>query len=367
MSTKPTKHKPVIIVIGAGASGLAFALTCISQGLKVRIIEERDEIHATVDKATGVAQDIWNKLSPLGIAPSTTPDAIPLSCFVVHDDDVQIASISVPHVHGAPPAHFYPQGELETQMVNALKELGAEIEYGVTFEKIEQDTQTVRVLLQKTNQSETEHVQADWLVAADGAHSAVRRFFDIPFPGIDYTEKWSVAEIETELWPLNTQVQLYLHSNGVAVFSSRPKAGNIQAIMNAEGAGHYLLEKFSDSQIVYDRSFDVSLRRVETPRLNRVWLIGDAAHVQSPVGGQGMNLAIWDAITLAEALLKNDLSVDKRLAKRAKYVLLFTDSVYRILSTRSPVVRAVRNLFLAASASFPVVGKWFFKILSGVW
>ena len=117
----------------------------------------------------------------------------------------------------------------------------------------------------------------------------------------------------------------------------------------------------------YERNFRVSLRRVPRPRIGRAWLIGDAAHVQSPVGGQGLNLAIWDGITLAEALLDNDLTVEERLAARARKVLFFTDFDYRMLATRVWLLRRLRNSYWRFAAGNPIVAKWFFKIISGVW
>jgi 2-polyprenyl-6-methoxyphenol hydroxylase-like FAD-dependent oxidoreductase len=205
------------------------------------------------------------------------------------------------------------------------------------------------------------------LIGADGIHSDVRKTLGVPFVGWDYPEDWSVAEISTAQWPKGIQAQLFLRSDGVGLFLSQPSKVVIQGFLNGAGAARAVTERFPDATLQYERNFKASLKRVSTPRHGRAWLIGDAAHVQSPVGGQGLNLAIWDGITLANALLDGDLSVERRLAKRARGVLFFTDFDYRMVATRSKIIRTVRNLYWAYSARRPFLAHWFFKFVSGVW
>jgi 2-polyprenyl-6-methoxyphenol hydroxylase-like FAD-dependent oxidoreductase len=190
---------------------------------------------------------------------------------------------------------------------------------------------------------------------------------NLPFNGRDYSEQWSVSEISTSLWPSQAQAQLYLHRNGVGLFLSQPALNVVQGILNAPGVAAELKKRFPDCKVIYEREFRASLRRVATPRADRVWLIGDAAHVQSPVGGQGLNLAIWDGITLADALLKNDLVVEKRLASRARRVLFFTDFDYRMLATRVRALQVLRNAYWRFASKHSIAARWFFKVISGVW
>ncbi|MCW8127912.1 FAD-dependent oxidoreductase [Microbulbifer halophilus] len=357
---------PSTLVVGAGASGLAFALVYAQAGANVRIIDKRKHRSMT-GKATGVAQGVWNQLHRFGITSSVLAAATPMRNFVFHDDEALIANVPVPEISGRAPAHLYPQWQLECDMEKALVAYGVEVEYGITLVEFHQSREHVQATLKHNDEPRTEQYETDWLIGADGAHSDTRRILNLPFPGRDYPGPWSVAEIATSLWPRQVQAQLFLHRDGVGLFLSQPSHGAVQGILNAKGAASELKKRFADAELRYEREFQVSLRRVSKPRLGRVWLIGDSAHVQSPVGGQGLNLAIWDGITLANALLNADLTVERRLASRARRTLLFTDFDYRMLATRNRAIRILRNFYWSFASRYPIVAKWFFRIISGAW
>ena len=359
------RTSPNILVVGAGASGLAFALACAHHGLQVRIIDKRPA-RSHIQKATGVALGIWQQLAAYGITPNIIGDAFPMRHFVFHEDQRLIADITVPLIKGQAPAHLYPQADLEQAMENALAALDVRVDYGLECTDVRQGNDKAHATLKHADES-TETQACDWLIAADGSHSQIRSQLGLPFIGHDYPESWSVAEISTQHWPESIQAQLHLGSDGIGLFLSQPKRGNIQGIVNAPGAAQRLQALFPDAQLHYERAFRVALRRVATPRHGRVWLIGDAAHVQSPVGGQGLNLAIWDGITLGNALMRGEEQVAERLAKRARRVLFFTDFDYRMLATRSRTLRGLRNAYWAQAAKHPRLARWFFKLISGVW
>ena len=360
------KGNPRILVVGAGASGLAFALECASRGISVRIIDKRPE-RSMAAKATGVAAGVWRQLSKFGVTPNTVETAIPMRKFAFYDDGELVANVLVPPVEGSPPAHLYPQGELEEHLEKALSAKGIEVEYKIQFHSYKESENSICIKAQLDGGEPVAFGSYDWVIGADGAHSAVREAAEIPFVGRNYPESWSVAEINTNQWPSGVQAQLFLQSDGVGLFLSQPTLGVVQGILNAGNAANKLTSFFTDAELRYERHFNVSLKRALSPRKGRIWLIGDAAHVQSPVGGQGLNLAIWDGVTLAEGLSLGNLDVEKTLAKRARQVMLFTDFDYRMLASRSPFIRFARNKYWAYAARHPRAAKWFFKIISGVW
>ncbi len=353
-----------ILIVGGGASGLACALSCARLGADVRIVEKRAS-RTSVQKATGVAQGVWHQLADFGITERVISQAIPMRRFVFHDDEKLVADLRVPDVNGEPPAHLYPQAMLEQAMEEALAAYGVEVEYGRVFASVVEHADGIEATIRDGD--ETEIIKADWLVAADGGKSAVRSFLNVPFVGCDYPEEWSVAEIETQTWPQDAQAQLFLQANGVGLFLSQPRRGVVQGIFNAKGVASRLQDMFQDARLLYEREFRVSLRRVPSPRIGRVWLIGDAAHVQSPVGGQGLNLAIWDGVTLGRALARHETEVEKTLRDRARSVLRFTHFDYLMLSTKWRSVQYLRNSYWKFAGRFPRSAAWFFTLISGVW
>lgn len=357
---------PKILVVGAGASGLAFALECAHRGITTRIIDKRPN-RSLIEKATGVAAGVWNQLSKFGVSPKTVETAIPMRNFAFYDDGELVANVPVPSIEGTPPAHLYPQGELEKHLEKALSVKGVKIEYNTEFYSYEENESAIHVRARVESGETISLGSYDWLIGADGARSVVREAAEIPFIGRNYPERWSVAEITTNQWPKDAQAQLFLQSNGVGLFLSQPAPGVVQGILNAENSAKQLTSHFEDAFLRYERHFNVSLRRVRSPRQGRIWLIGDAAHVQSPVGGQGLNLAIWDGVTLAEGLLLGNSEVEKTLAKRAQRVLFFTDFDYRMLASQNILVRFTRNKYWAYAARHPALAKWFFKLISGIW
>lgn len=355
-----------ILVVGAGPGGMAFALECASHGLDVQIVEQR-ATRSQIGKATGVAAGVWAQLSRFGIAPDRGSSAIPMRQFAFHDNGQLVAKVPVPAIDGCPPAYLYPQVELERKIEQALTEAGITVTYGVELLTFEEGSRGVEVRVQDSNGNTRLMGPFKWLIGADGAHSRVREIAAIPFAGKEYPENWSVAEIATKQWPPGTDAQLFLQPTGVGLFLSQPSSGVVQGILNESRVTEVLLSHFPDAKLRYAREFNVSLRRVASPRKGLVWLIGDAAHAQSPVGGQGLNLAIWDGITLAKALAKGDLAVEKRLARRAKKVLRFTHFDYRMLVAKGWLLRSLRNRYWKFAAGHPVVAKWFFRIISGLW
>ncbi|MBV2132888.1 FAD-dependent monooxygenase [Pseudomonas sp. MAP12] len=365
MKESLSRLEPRILVVGSGASGLALALACAHRGIAVRIIEKRPS-RSHIQKATGVAQEVWHQLARFGITQRLIDAALPMRLFVFHDDERLVANVPVPLVRGQPPAHLYPQASLELAMEQALTAYGVRVEYGVAFAAVAQAEESAVVTLTHAS-GEPEAVEVDWLVGADGNHSSVRACVGMPFVGKDYPEDWSVAEISTQQWLDDVQAQLFLRSDGLGLFLSQPSPGVIQGILNGTGVAATMKARFPDATLHYERGFRVSLRRVPTPRCGRVWVIGDAAHVQSPVGGQGLNLAIWDGVTLGQGLLEGDQHVERRLARRAKRVLFFTDFDYRMLATRSRLIRLLRNRYWFLASRHPWLARWFFRIISGAW
>src|SRR5262249_36535874 len=159
-------------------------------------------------------------------------------------------------------------------------------------------------------------VNARWVVGCDGMHSRMRDEAGIPFSGSAYDQVFVLADVHMD-WPLTRdEVSLFFSPEGLAVVAplpedryrivatvdahrAHPAVEDIQALLDARGPGA-AQARIRDS--VWTSRFRVHHRVAENPRKGRVLLCGDAAHVHSPAGGQGMNTGLQDAMSLANAL-----------------------------------------------------------------
>jgi len=274
------------LIIGAGASGLAFALEAASQGLACRIIDKRLK-RSQIGKATGISLSALHMLKQYGVDPSVCEGAIPMQNFTFYDNKKLVTHLNIPLINKEPPAHLFPQGELENLMESQLNQQGVFVEYGKAFVDTESINDQCSTRIYSEIQQENECIASQWLIGADGAHSHVRQAVNVPFTGKNYNETWSVAEIDTHQWQAESQgntdvqehkqgsaqAQLFLTSAGVGLFLSKPKASRVQAIINAPYVEAAIQEHFTDYRLIYKREFSVALKRVLTPKIGNVWSI----------------------------------------------------------------------------------------------
>ncbi len=340
------------------------ALSLINSGKVVEIIDKRTKRNV-ISKATGVSLGTIKALTELGFPDTMTDLMTPMSHFVFYDDNKLISDLKIPLLNNEPPAYLFPQLKLEKLIENELNSKGLFIQYDTSIQNIDNQESFAEVVLKQPGGNLLQK-RFKRIIGADGAHSKVRELAEFQFKGRVYPEQWSVAEIETKSWDKRIQAKLFLSSNGTGLFLSNPEKVVIQGILNAPDIENRLKEKFPDAKFNYAREFKVSLKKVTSPKKKSVWLIGDAAHVQSPVGGQGLNLAITDAIILTKSLDINEKKAEIQLAMQAKTTLFFTDFDYRMLATKNILLRKIRNEYWRLASKSPWISRWFFKTISGI-
>lgn len=150
------------------------------------------------------------------------------------------------------------------------------------------------------------------------------------------------------------------------MFLSNPELGSVQGIVNSQNTRELLRTKFTNTEFNYAREFKVFLKRVTTFRKNRVWVTDEAAHVQSPVGVQELNLAVVDAVILSNWIYQDEVYAEKKMTGFTKKTLLFTDFDKRMLATNACSIRMIRNKYWMIVQYFPSISCWFFKSISGI-
>jgi 2-polyprenyl-6-methoxyphenol hydroxylase-like FAD-dependent oxidoreductase len=206
-------------------------------------------------------------------------------------------------------------------------------------------------------------------------HSQVREAARIAFPGAQYELSFALADVRMD-WPLpREEVTLFYSPEGfmvvaplpddrfriVAMADNVPKVPSLAYIQDLLDARGPKVKAGRIRRSVWTSHFRVHHRVTVSPRKGRVLLCGDAAHVHSPAGGQGMNIGIQDAVTLAGVLAEvfcdgDDARLDAWAAERhqvAEEVVHFTDRLTRVASLHAPSLQKLRNLAVAFAGHIP--------------
>lgn len=303
-----------VLVCGAGPTGMVVAINLLRAGIGVRIVDA-----APKPSPLSKAAVVWRRTLEV------LHDAVPATRFIEHGRcmqgiqleadgrilrKVEFASESTVF----PPGVLIPQADTERLLAEALADLGAEIQRGVRIDSFEEIDDGVRVRLEDGEASEVE--EFDWLIGADGAHSSVRHGLGIDFPGKALERRWLLADLDFEECGPEDRIRMFVGKGGMAGLFPY---GDGRWRMIADGGPIDLGSPRRDPDLEeVDRElrrrtdirwkiesapwlaeFRVNERQVVSYRHGRVLLAGDAAHVHSPAGGQGMNTSIQDGVNLA--------------------------------------------------------------------
>jgi 2-polyprenyl-6-methoxyphenol hydroxylase-like FAD-dependent oxidoreductase len=208
-------------------------------------------------------------------------------------------------------------------------------------------------------------------------HSAVREQSGVAFAGGAYEQDFVLADVHMD-WPLSREeVTLFYSADGLVVVAPLPE-GRFRIVATVEHAPELPSKDYMQSVLdrrgptvrpgrihdtVWSSRFHIQHRVTETPRRGRILLCGDAAHVHSPAGGQGMNTGIQDAVSLAEALTETlkdgeDARLDAWAVSRhriARGVVAMTDRMTRMATMKSATGKALRNIAVEFAGHIPPV------------
>lgn len=302
-----------VLVVGAGPTGLLLASELARRGVGVRLIEKRTS-PAKHSRALAVLPRTMEMMDQLGlanafIAPSHKAKGI---CFYGRDRKEAFRS-SMNELPGEFPFFLLlPQTETEMILVNHARKAGVEIERGVGFVIMVQTGQGVLVTLERMDGT-TEKINASYVVGCDGSRSAVRQSAGLEFNGGGYGQSWLLADVVLDPGLDRNWLHGFTSMDGPIFFFPLPK--NIWRIVllrkraestTADVTMNEIVEVLEKNNLGYLRArdpswlagFGIQHRRTVHIRTGRVFLCGDAAHVHSPAGGQGMNMGLGDAFNL---------------------------------------------------------------------
>lgn len=301
-------HHCDVLVVGAGPVGLAAAAELRRCGVDVRCVDAAAH-HNVSTKALGLQARTLELFERLGVIDQAVARGLPLRKFKILSEEHRIAEFDLGRLDTSYPyLLMLPQNLTEEILRDRLEELGGCVEHGVELVSFTQDADGVDAVLR--GDGRTERVGADWLIAADGAHSTVRHQLGLQFEGGKFREEFTVADIRVD-WTLPMD-ELFAYLNRGNFIAYFPMAGGWHRVAIAYNTrpapvGDVTLAEVQDAVDIRgprgarvvkigDRSrFVINQRTVEKQFVGRIFLAGDAAHVNSVMGAQGLNIGVQDS------------------------------------------------------------------------
>lgn len=358
-----------VLIIGAGPTGLTLATALASRGIRPVVVDRQPE-GSNTSRAAVVHAHTLEVLETIGVADRLVKRGIHAPRFTIRDRD----RILIPLPFDALPSRYpytlmVPQATTEAVLLDRFVELGGRVSRPRTLVDVDQDRDGVTAIFEDGGR-----LRARYLVGADGMHSVVRERAKIGFPGGGYEESFSLADVRLSGGAPADEVILYFSPAGMVVVAPLPGGVHrivaavdsapehptiefVQGLLDHRGAEH---EPAIVKDVLWGSRFRVHHRVADTFRADRVLIAGDAAHVHSPAGGQGMNIGIQDGIVLAGALAAALAGGGEQLldaytsARRAvaNEVVELADRLTK-LATAPRLLRPLRNTLLRVLAGIP--------------
>lgn len=369
-----------VLVVGAGPTGLTLACELARRNTSFRIVDQASE-PTRLSKAIGVQARTLEIFEDLGIADETVAAGLKLVGVTMYSGGQAIVRASFDELD----THFpfllsIPQSDTERILTDLLQRLGGSVERSLELVALQQDERGVITTLRHADGRE-ERLRVRWVVGCDGAHSATRKLAGLELEGSSYDDRFLLADVRIGWdFPRDRITTFFAESGLLACFPMPGERWRLIATAPPDGPAdaHEAPTLREFQRIVDERSgadgtlvdpawlarFRIHCRQVEQYRRGRVFLAGDAAHIHSPVGGQGLNTGIQDAHNLAWKLAlvaqgagRPELLDSYHAERHAVGVALLrgTDAATRVATLKHPVVRAIRNRVSSFLSSLEVV------------
>jgi 2-polyprenyl-6-methoxyphenol hydroxylase-like FAD-dependent oxidoreductase len=375
-----------VLIVGAGPVGLALASDLLRRGVRCRLIDSAE--HAVQQtKAVGIQARTLEMLARLGLAQTAIERGLHTSFFSIYSSSKRLIRMDFQeHLRGTayPYVLLLPQDGTEQLMTEYVQSYGTRIGWQTELIAVTQDELGVEAVLRHPG-GQDERVRVGWLVGCDGAHSTVRHLLGLQFVGSTMEQSFAtfaVGNVRLE-WDLSYQeVFAFIHQgNFIGYFPMANGRHRLVIAYDPDKAptGDVTLEEIqkaidvcgppgaraSDAEDL--TRFHVNQRRSEQYRRSRIFLAGDAAHIHSPIGAQGMNTGIQDAFNLAWKLALTVQGsataslLDSYEAERVQVgeaLLRATDLTTHLALTRNPVLAALRDMLTPVLfASLPLAAR----------
>jgi 2-polyprenyl-6-methoxyphenol hydroxylase-like FAD-dependent oxidoreductase len=382
-----------VLIVGAGPTGLVLALWLAKLGVRVRIVD-RAPRSGMSSRAFALQARTLEFYDQLGLAYDAVGRGRVITAMNVHTRGRRVDKIAFGAFgQGLSPFPFVLmllQDDHEKLLTHHLSEAGVQVERSTELIDIEDRGTVVRARMKGPDGAD-EYCEAAFVCGCDGAFSAVRELAGIAFPGASSEEVFYVADVQAD-GPI-VDGELHYLSYGEDVCSVFPLKGErrvrLIGIVPRSIRQSQLQISFDDlaPRIEQDAelevaaveafaTYSVNQRIAEQWRKGRVFLLGDASHVHSPAGGQGLNAGVGDAVNLAwklaavirggaDVALLDTYQEERRLA--ARQIAATTDAGFAVQSSRAPLMKMARSVVIMVMPRLMGLGpfrRWAFGAVS---
>jgi 2-polyprenyl-6-methoxyphenol hydroxylase-like FAD-dependent oxidoreductase len=385
-----------VLVVGAGPTGLVLALWLTKLGVKARIIDKAAE-PGTTSRALAVQArtlELYRQLDLTGTVLAKGHQVPAVNLWVKGERAARIVFESVGSgLTPYPFLHIFPQDQHERLLIERLEAFGVTVERRTELLRFAEENDRVIARLLGPDGREAD-CEASYIAGCDGARSVVRQTIGTGFPGGTYRQIFYVADVDAGGPALNGELHIDLDEAdflGVFPLAGQGRARLIGTVRDARAdradtltfndvsdhaIGHLKVEV---KKINWFSTYHVHHRVTEQFRKGRAFLLGDAAHIHSPAGGQGMNTGIGDAINLAWKLAAvvaghaPDHLLDTYEAERigfARRLVATTDRVFSFATAEGRIADIMRTrvapLLIPMATKFEAVREYLFRTVSQV-
>ncbi len=369
------------LVVGAGPTGLTLAHELARHGAAVRIID-RAPAASTVSKALAIHARTLEVFDQMGVVDGVLERGQRIEGITLHSGGRVVFELEIPRLDTPYPYLVaLPQPDTEASLAGRLEQRSVQVERGVELTGFAQDAEGVTAHLRHADGT-VESCRTPYLLGCDGSHSTARHGLGLAFEGKQYPEHWALADVRLEsaelapnrmhaFWLPDGQIMAVFPFRGgrARVMVSTPTPADeatqpdptLDFFQTAFDRARLGLARVSDP--AWLANFRAHLRHCARCRVGRVFLAGDAFHIHSPFGGQGMNTGIPDAHNLAwklELVLAGTAPpalLDSYEAERqpiAEAVLRLTDTMASNLSHLTPTTKRLLEHALPVLQHLPL-------------